>query len=244
MILIKLGGSIISDKRRYKKFRSDVVRNLANYIPKKDVILVHGGGSYGHILAHKYKIRDGFEEWKRIGFAKIAKDMMDLNRMILRILLKKDIPAVAVPPHSFHIMGDEFDSEIFKELLSHGMVPLTYGDVILHRRNGIDICSGDYLMMHLAEQFRPSKTIFVTDVDGIYDRDPENPDARLIKILKRDFSPETSVKVKDVTGGMKYKIEIMRNIARYSRVYVINGYHPERLKAVLNDEKFIGTVIK
>ncbi len=244
MILIKLGGSVISDKRKYKEFREEGVRKIVKYLPKRDLILVHGGGSYGHILAQEYRIREGFEEWKRIGFARIGVDMQELNLKILNILLEEDIPAISVPPHSLFVMGNSPNLEIFHYAVNLGFVPLTFGDIILHREQGIDICSGDYMMLHLAREFRPQFTIFLTDVDGIYDRDPEEKDAKLIEVLERDVEPETAIKVKDVTGGIAYKIRVMREIANYSKVYVLNGFHPERIRSIIEGEKTVGTVVK
>ncbi len=244
MLLIKLGGSVITDKKIYKRFREDVVKKIAKSLPKNDLLIVHGGGSFGHIIAHEYRITEGFEEEKRIGFARIGADMMELNLKILNILIDNSIPAVSLAPHSFHIMGEEVDLSLFEKYLSMGMVPVTYGDVILDKNQGINICSGDYLMLHLAKKFRPEKTIFLTDVDGIYDRDPKKEVARLIPFLPREHDVETSIRVKDVTGGMEYKIRIMREIAEHGRVYVLNGFHPERIRKVLNDEDFIGTVVE
>lgn len=243
MLLIKLGGSVISDKRRYRRFRREAVKRIARSLPKKELIIVHGGGSFGHILAKKYEIREGFEEWKSMGFSEIGRDMMDLNLKILKILIEENIPAISIPPHAFHIMGEEPDFRIFEKALSMNFVPLTYGDIIFHTKMGIDICSGDYLMLHLARKFRPELTIFLTDVDGIYDRDPSRKGASLIPLLGRDFEPGVSINVDDVTGGMRYKIEMMREIARYSRVYVLNGFHPERMEMVLKGEDVIGTVV-
>ncbi len=244
MLIIKLGGSIISNKRRYRRFRADVVKKIAGILPKENLIVVHGGGSFGHILAHDYKITEGFEDWKRIGFAKIGLDMMDLNMKILKILIKEEIPAVSLPPHSYLILGKRLNFEIFKNLLKYGFVPLSYGDVAFDRTKGVNICSGDYLMYELSREFKPEKVIFLTDVDGVYDRDPEEDGAKLIRKLSRDYNPDTKVKVKDVTGGMNYKIEIVKKIAEYSRVYIINGAYPERLKNVMEDRDFIGTVVE
>ena len=244
MLLIKLGGSVISNKRRYRRFRSDTVKKIVSVLPKKDLIIIHGGGSFGHILAHDYRITDGFEEWKKMGFAKIGLDMMDLNMKILRILIKENIPAVSLPPHSYLILEESLNFDIFKNLLDYGFVPVSYGDVAFDKNKGINICSGDYLMYRLSKEFKPEKVIFLTDVDGIYDKDPDEEGAKLIKKLGKNHNPETKIKVKDVTGGMDYKIEIVKKIANYSKVYIINGFYPERLKDVIEDRNFVGTVVE
>ena len=243
MYLIKMGGSVISDKKEYRTYRAHVVSEIARVLPQKDLLIVHGAGSFGHILADQFNITSGFEEWKRLGFSKIERDMQDLNLKVLSSLLEKDIPAVSMPPHAFMILGSKPDIKYFDYLLQYDFVPVTYGDAIFDMNLGINICSGDLLMLELARHFHPEKTVFLTDVDGIYDRPPDEEDTKLINILHRDITPHTETKVRDVTGGMEYKIEMMRKIAAYSKVYIINGFHPERLKAVLNNDEFIGTVI-
>ena len=244
MLLVKLGGSVITDKRVYRRFREGTVERIVAHLPKDELLVVHGGGSFGHHLAKKYSITSGFEEWKREGFARIAADMEDLNLRITEILLDRKIPAISILPRSFLLFGEEPDMGVFRKAVELGFVPVTHGDAVLDSRQGINICSGDYLMLHLAREFRPEKTIFLTDVDGIFDRDPSLPGAKLIKLLRRDVSPETVIKVSDVTGGMEGKIRVMREIANYSRVYVLNGFYPERIDKVLNDEEFVGTVVE
>ena len=56
MILIKFGGSVITDKSRYRTFNADVVRRLCKEIRDSGerVIVVHGAGSFGHVLAKEH----------------------------------------------------------------------------------------------------------------------------------------------------------------------------------------------
>ena len=98
-------------------------------------------------------------------------------------------------------------------------------------------------MLELAKKYNPEKTIFLTDVDGIYDKPPGEHDSKLIKVLHRRNDPQTEISVKDVTGGMELKINVMREIAKYSKVYIINGFHPERINDIMNDRNFVGTVV-
>ncbi len=244
MLLIKFGGSVISDKTTYKGFREDVVRRIAKVLPKKDLILVHGAGSFGHILAEQYRITGGFEEWKRIGFAKIERDMLELNAALVNILVEEEIPVVSVPPHAFMIMGEKQDLDVFDYLINYGFVPMSYGDAVFDKDKGINIYSGDLLMLELAKRYRPEKTIFLTDVDGIYNKPPGEKGARIIKKFSRNRNARTEISVTDVTGGMDLKIDVMKKIAEYSKVFVVNGFYPERIVDVINDRDFIGTVVE
>ena len=55
MILIKLGGSVITDKSQYKKFDREQAERLCREIAESGVpvIIVHGAGSFG---AGSYRI--------------------------------------------------------------------------------------------------------------------------------------------------------------------------------------------
>ena len=56
MILIKLGGSIITNKEKPLSAKRKIIDNLAKNLKKIDesIIIVHGGGSYGHYWSVKY----------------------------------------------------------------------------------------------------------------------------------------------------------------------------------------------
>ena len=56
MILIKLGGSIVTNKERPQSVRRKTIDNILKQIKKIDEpkILVPGGGSYGHYWSVKY----------------------------------------------------------------------------------------------------------------------------------------------------------------------------------------------
>ena len=49
----------------------------------------------------------------------------------------------------------------------------------------------------------------------------------------------------DVTGGMKRKITESIQIANSGPpVYLINGFHPERILDIIHDREYIGTCIR
>ena len=56
MILIKLGGSIITNKEKPLSPRKKTIEKLSKSLKKIDepIIIVHGGGSYGHYWSVKY----------------------------------------------------------------------------------------------------------------------------------------------------------------------------------------------
>ncbi len=73
LVFLKLGGSLITDKKRPHTPRMDVIRRLAREIaaarnirPDLQLVLGHGSGSFGHIPAEKYGTHQGVKspsEW-------------------------------------------------------------------------------------------------------------------------------------------------------------------------------------
>ena len=63
MFVIKLGGSVITDKSMQNTFNEEVTFRLVSEIKdsQKQVIVVHGAGSFGHILAKKYDLHKGYK---------------------------------------------------------------------------------------------------------------------------------------------------------------------------------------
>ena len=63
MILIKFGGSVITDKAEYRKFNKETVARLADEIKRsgQEVIIVHGAGSFGHVVSKQYNLQKGYE---------------------------------------------------------------------------------------------------------------------------------------------------------------------------------------
>ena len=230
MIIIKLGGSIITDKSRYKTFRKRITEHIIKELADMDetMIVVHGGGSFGHIMAREYELPGGITEKRRIGAAIIHNDMVELNQMVTSILIENGISAVSIPPSSY-ILGNRRDYDIFDAYLDAGMTPVSFGDVYLMGGNEFGIYSGDQIMLDLSERLRPERAIFVSDVDGLYDKNPKlHKDARLLRSIYDDATFELSAA--DVTGGIKRKIETMKKMKEFvPERYMLNGAKPERL---------------
>ncbi|MEM0160963.1 MAG: isopentenyl phosphate kinase [Thermoplasmata archaeon] len=246
MIIIKLGGSVITDKAKYRKFRSEIVRRLITEIPDSDLIIVHGAGSFGHIISKQHSLQNGLNNQNSLKFVQVQNDMIELNLNIMKILFESGIPAISLPAHSFHVYQEEFNFDIFEKFLKLGFVPVTYGDIILNSEKKVAICSGDYLIEKLAGHFKPEQVIFVTDVDGIYTKNPKlYKDAKFIKELSLNDSIDTEMIVDDVTGGIMGKLETIKKIiGNVGSVTIVNGLVPDRLRNIILKNEEISTKIK
>ena len=250
MILVKLGGSVITDKTTYRMFREGAVRRLAREMLTADEekIVVHGAGSYGHIYAKEYALQTGLHEERQVeGVAKVMHDVRELDNLVVGALNAEGMWSAPVPPGSSVTMKDGVLSKMdlwpYRRFLKIGLVPVTFGDVALDDKKGVSICSGDQLMLRLAEQFKPRKVIFCADVDGLFTADPNcDPEARLIEEVDQNTlsSIPRTERCVDVTGSIYAKIEYMLQIARHAgECVIINGSAEGRLASVVADRKAI-----
>ncbi len=256
MYLIKLGGSVITEKSSTATFRSNIMNDLASQLSrsKKDFILVHGAGSFGHVLAKKYNLNAGFsKEEQRYGFASTQRLVQTLNTHVLTSLQNQNLPAISLPPHAVLSLHDHnlesIDMSLFKMYVKNNFIPVTYGDVALDTHLGFSICSGDLLMLLLAKEFQPEKVIFVIDEDGVYTKNPKkHVDATLLQTIHKDEidSLQTSLDSHaDVTKGMAGKLQTIKKItALHIDTILVNGLVPDRLYHVLTNQSTVQTIVK
>lgn len=242
MIIVKIGGSVVTDKRKYRKMRENTIERMASEFVPGDSILIHGAGSFGHHVAGKHGLSNGLTDDNRLEYSRVVRDLQELNTRILDSLIRNGKPAITIPVHSFHMVGEEFMYRRFLDYLDRGIIPVTHGDVVLDPKKGMGICSGDQIAYHLSRALRPKRVIFVTDVDGIYDRNPTYPGARFLERVSSADSVHFSENVPDVTGSMEGKMRVMRAIARLGvDVLVINGLVRGRLRRAMLGEYVKGT---
>ncbi|MGC8562953.1 MAG: isopentenyl phosphate kinase [Thermoplasmata archaeon] len=245
MIVLKLGGSIITEKDSYRKINEGLVEKLCDVLShnKEKIVLIHGAGSFGHILALKNGLeKPGSSRGKENSISQVMSDVLTLDSVIIDRLNRKHVRAVAVPPHAIY-HGRRSDFRTIETLLSSGFVPVLYGDIIVHRGK-YRIISGDEIALDISRRFRPGTVVFVTDVDGLYDSDPKiNNSAKFIPNIRGKDIDIVDTK-RDATGSMAGKMERIKKIVTYtSKVAIINGNKPERLRNFLRGRETKSTVI-
>ncbi|KAK6931286.1 Aspartate/glutamate/uridylate kinase [Dillenia turbinata] len=142
-----------------------------------------------------------------------------------------------------------------------------HGEAVLDDSLGCTILSGDVIIRHLAQQLRPEYVVFLTDVLGVYDRPPSEPDAVLLREIAVDehgnwsvVKPilegitkqvEITVAAHDTTGGMVTKITEAAMIAKLGvDVYIVKAATSHSLRALSGELKdsipddWLGTVIR
>ena len=245
MILIKLGGSIITNKQKPLTPNISAINKIAIQLKKirEPIIIVHGGGSFGHYWSIRYDMHTRPAKYSKKGIAVVKNSMIELNKIILDSFLKNKLNPYCLPPTDF-MYGDKAITKKVKEIsriAKDGLVPVSYGDVLWHGKNKFYILSGDKIMGILAKVLKPRLAIFVLNVDGVYS------DMKTKKILHEIKGQKTAIsKVRmDVTGGMARKIKEATMISKDGvNVFLVNGNKPERIVNAIKGKKFEGTVFR
>lgn len=255
MYIIKLGGSVITDKSHPCCFKPDVVSRLADEIKKanQQIILIHGAGSFGHILAKEYDLNQGYKNKKQLhGFALTHGQVQHLNTLVLDIFHKHELAAVSIPPHAMITLDNHLpkhvDLSFFTMYLNKGFTPITFGDVVLDDALGFSICSGDLLTQILAAHFKPEKVIFVLDEDGLFTTNPKiDSSAKFIEEATSTELEQLSTTANthaDVTKGMAGKLETIKTIAHGGvDTILLNGNADMRLYNILTGKSTRSTLI-
>jgi isopentenyl phosphate kinase len=257
--VLKLGGSVITDKEKPLTPNLKAIERLAAEISRAKVsplILVHGGGSFGHPVAERYNIAGGYVDPSQIlGFSQTHLAMTLLNSWVMEALISHNIPAVEVHPSSCAVTkaGRIANMELkpLKKMLKLGFVPVLYGDAVLDSEKGFAILSGDQLVSSLAIKLGARCIIMGADVDGLYTADPKaDSSAQLISHLTLEELKSLKHKIEgskatDVTGGMLGKmLEVKLAIEHDIETVIVNATKPLRVYKALKGEKVVGTIIE
>lgn len=265
LVYVKLGGSLITDKRQAETPRMDVITRLADEIatarrqkPDLRLIVGHGSGSYGHVVGKRYGTRAGVrtsEEW--YGFAATADAAARLNRIVTAALLHAGLPAWTIQPSAAMLCRDGaiLDGPLtaVKTALDRGLVPVVHGDVALDAVRGGTIASTEEIFEWLALHLTPQRIVLAGEVDGVYTGDPlRDPLAQRIAVI----GPETFAENRaglgasfgtDVTGGMAAKVEQSLRLAQRHaglQVLICSGLTPGTLfHALLDQSSMPGTLV-
>jgi isopentenyl phosphate kinase len=261
-VFLKLGGSLITDKTQPLSPRSDIIQSLAKEIadavntkPGLSLIIGHGSGSFGHAVAKQHQTQfggDGQAYWQ--GFSEVWRAARALNQLVVQALSAVDLPVLAFPPSAGLISENghvkQWDLQPIKLALSHGLIPVVYGDVVFDTALGGTILSTEELFQHLARESHPRQILITGLEEGVYDH-PQKPSTIIPLITPHNMEAvrptlSTSQAV-DVTGGMLAKVEAMVALVDEIpslRVRIFSGQTPGRVRqALIEPQAPLGTLI-
>lgn len=241
MIVLKLGGSVITDKDREATVDEDRLADLAGAIADhEDVVVVHGGGSFGHPAAAAHGVSRADGTRSADGIREIHGAMGRLNERVTGALAREGVPAVPVHPFSLARRSREGELgmpiEGVETMLGEGFVPVLHGDVIPHRGEGATIVSGDELVVALATGLDADRVGLCSTVPGVLDdAGGVIPEIGSYDEVAAYLGESEST---DVTGGMAGKVRALLELGVPASIF-----GPDRIGAFLAGED-AGTTIR
>ncbi len=244
-VVLKLGGALITDKRRgaFDVAKMDVINRIAREVAESkngnELFLVHGAGSFGHPYVEKHGL---LEKPTPMGVAETHLACERLCEIVCRSLVKNGIPAVPLHPLSaFRVEGGKLVfNEKFLETILKSFVPVTHGDVaLLDGKWGV--LSGDDITVELAERLGAQRVGFASNTEVLMDGRPLK-EISLSDVKGRIDTFRLKGDVSDVTGGMAAKLLKIEKIAGKAEVFIFSGLKEGNVSAFLKGEE-VGTRI-
>jgi aspartokinase-like uncharacterized kinase len=218
--VVKIGGSMAEDPVALRA----LCDRLGEIAKKHRVVVVPGGGKFADV-AREFDHRFGL-------LPEISHRMAILGMDQFGLLLSQIIPdSVAV-----YLLSDA------KQLSEIGLVPVFLPSRLMFRDDPLepswDVTS-DSITAYLASRLSADKVILVTDVDGIFTRDPKkHSDAKLIN----ELSASELLKLIHRTSVDSFLPKLLLNTQ--IDCYVVNGAYPGRIEAILAGQHTVCTLLK
>jgi len=260
LLLLKLGGSLITDKAGEESPRRGVIARLAEEIARAtagapfSLLVAHGSGSFGHVAARRHDIGRGpLAAGQLAGACATQERAAALHHIVVTALIEAGLPAFSIAPSScvVAVAGQpvEIDLEPLLLALEHELLPVLYGDVVLDREWGASICSTERLFRLLAPRLQSSglsirRAVWLGETDGLWDAAgstvPRVTAATFAHALEAIGAPAGT----DVTGGMRHRLETALELAALGIPSLLaNGLTPGLLAQALRGEKVTGTEV-
>ncbi len=231
MIVLKLGGSVITEKDEPETVDDERLAALAGGIGdarnavREGLVLVHGGGSFGHHHADAHGVSRTAGTHDAAAVREIHDAMKRLNGRVLEGLSERDVPAV--PVHPFSVASRSREGELslpvggIETTLAEGFVPVLHGDVVAHAGEGATVVSGDELVVALAGGLDAERVGLCSTVPGVLNDDGDViPEIGSYGEVADALGESAST---DVTGGMAAKVRALLELDAPASVFGPDG---------------------
>lgn len=255
VVLVKLGGSLVTEKGRDATPREATIERLAGEIARArgargdPLVLGHGSGSFGHPPAARHGLRSGLDGPDSLrGLATTQARAVRLHRLVVDALRDAGVPTFSVAPSSAAVARDGVLEPMALEplvlALEWGLVPVTHGDVVADRTRGATIASTEEVFARLARDlpergWRVTRVLWLGDAEGVLDAS-----GTVVPEIRAGGPVPDGVggaMAPDVTGGMAHRVEIALELAELGVASWIGDGAPGRLEAALAGDVRTGT---
>lgn len=244
-VLLKLGGSVITDKAAVAKFKRPATKRLLGELKRSGVpaVLFHGSGSYGHPPAREHGA--GKRPLKPEGVSAILSAANLLHAEVCAVAADAGLKPLSFPLHqtvtSEQGQLEDYPVQRLQRAIEEGHMPVLSGTLVRDDELGWRVASADELLADLAPELDPRLALFCTDVDGVLG--PDGVLERVTPAVLDDFY-DAGGRGDDVTGRMAGKLERAFQTAAVCPTWILNGDVRGRLQDVLKGKPIPGTRIE
>jgi isopentenyl phosphate kinase len=260
VVLLKLGGSLITDKTRPETARVEVLARLAGEIVQGAaerpfrLVVGHGSGSFGHVAAQRFDLASGIRSADQIaGISLTQERAAALHRLVIEALTAAGARPFSIAPSSCVVAAAGrpvgFADEPLLLALERGLLPVLYGDVVMDREWGAAICSTerlfDLVVRRLLEHgWTVRRVLWLGETDGLHDAAGKT----IPRVSAADFAEAARAigapAGTDVTGGMRHRLKTALGLVRLGVPSLLaNGLTPGLLEGALRGEEVPGTLV-
>lgn len=230
-IVIKIGSNVLSDKNGTvnKKVMHNIVEQVNDLIGMgKQVILVSSGAGICGVGA--------INKWSRRGDINYKQALCAIGQVELMMAYKEYFADYDIHVAQILLTRDDFNDNhrtlnirnAMFTLIDEGVVPvINENDSV--SVDEIKIGDNDTLAALTANLWNADLLIVLSDIDGVFDKDPKaNDDAELIELVKNAEELEKSIDIGEKssfgTGGIATKIEAAAKVNKFGiPMLLLNG---------------------
>jgi len=248
MIVVKIGGSVLSDKDKKYDFSKEnlraVAKELYQYWKESNTnnnydkfILVIGAGSVGHSMAMDFALREKNDPMKNALCSSKYDKYFDSIR---EVLIEEGLPIASIRTSNLLYADNgklEGGIKILKTIVKNGMIPMLSADFCPDTKKGITLASADDIAEFIARKTNAKRVIMVIDTD-VHDSN-----GKTIKTISNtDILVNAKKKRFDISGGIKKKVRVLLRLSDHTESVIVNGLKPGELYKALKKER-VGTII-
>lgn len=252
LCVLKVGGSILTDRERIRTVDADALRQaaaaVAGWLPRAPgpVVLVIGGGSFGHNVVAEHGLSlDGRHARPAEAF-ELTASLFALKAAVSRALADRGVRVMPLQETLLFEWRKEGSRlarpSALSRCLAGGWLPLVTGGLVPRRNGALSVMSSDRVARAVAGAFPVRRYVVLTDRPGLCD--PLRAGFPLVRRVGADRHAEAVTLVHpptklDVVGGMQEKLLSVLELAAHGVESVIGdgrGLNADSLAAFFGDD--------
>ncbi len=243
-VVVKVGSAVLTENNRLAKER---MANLVDFLyalqQRYEVILV----SSGAVAAGYTKLKLD----KRVIANKQA--LAAIGQPQLMISYQRKFERYGITVAQVLLSADDFDSRkrtahaknAIEVLLGNRVIPIINENDVTATEELV-FGDNDQLSAHVAYYFDADMLAILSDIDGLYDKDPKkHKDAKLLKVVhtipKELLESECNPTYSFATGGIVTKLKAAKFMLEHGRkMFLASGFDLDDAKSFLLQNRHIG----